>query len=311
MGDKGTFWLPESASTLSPELDALFYFVYWLSVAIFLAVTFAVIYFAVEYRRRDENEVPPIVHENKALEAAWIVIPTILVLIVFTWGFRSYLKLNTPPPNSYEINVTAKQWLWEFTYPNGKTSTGEMHVPVDRPIRVVMNSTDVLHSFFVPAFRVKQDIIPNRYTSVWFEATDVGEHDIFCTEYCGTQHSGMLGKVIVESASAFNTWVNTSDSENMTPVEYGAVLYQQQTCVACHSLDGSRKVGPSFLGLFGRQVSFTDGTSAVADENYILESIVNPAAKIVDTYPPGMPPGYASLPPEQLNALVAFIKEQQ
>ena len=311
MGDKGTFWLPESASTLSPELDALFYFVYWLSVAIFLAVTFAVIYFAVEYRRRDENEVPPIVHENKALEAAWIVIPTILVLIVFTWGFRSYLKLNTPPPNSYEINVTAKQWLWEFTYPNGKTSTGEMHVPVDRPIRVVMNSTDVLHSFFVPAFRVKQDIIPNRYTSVWFEATDVGEHDIFCTEYCGTQHSGMLGKVIVESASAFNTWVNTSDSENMTPVEYGAVLYQQQTCVACPSLDGSRKVGPSFLGLFGRQVSFTDGTSAVADENYILESIVNPAAKIVDTYPPGMPPGYASLPPEQLNALVAFIKEQQ
>ena len=311
MGDKGTFWLPESASTLSPELDALFYFVYWLSVAIFLAVTFAVIYFAVEYRRRDENEVPPIVHENKALEAAWIVIPTILVLIVFTWGFRSYLKLNTPPPNSYEINVTAKQWLWEFTYPNGKTSTGEMHVPVDRPIRVVMNSTDVLHSFFVPAFRVKQDIIPNRYTSVWFEATDVGEHDIFCTEYCGTQHSGMLGKVIVESASAFNTWVNTSDSENMTPVEYGAVLYQQQTCVACHSLDGSRKVGPSFLGLFGRQVSFTDGTSAVADENYILESIVNPAAKIVDTNPPGMPPGYASLPPEQLNALVAFIKEQQ
>lgn len=310
MGDQGTFWLPEGASTLSPELDALYYFVYWLSVAIFVGVTIAVVYFAAKYKRKSDNEVPPIVHESKILEAASIVIPTILVLIVFTWGFRSYLKLNTPPPNSYEIQATGKQWLWEFTYPNGKTSTGDMYVPVDRPVRVVMKSTDVLHSFFVPAFRIKQDVLPNRYSSVWFEATSAGEYDLLCTEYCGTQHSGMLGKVIVQSASEFDTWVNSVESFE-SPAEYGAVLYERQTCNVCHSLDGTRLVGPSFQGLFGRTTTFTDGTSLVADENYILESIVNPTAKVVDTYPPGMPTTYASLESEQLDALVAFIKEQQ
>ncbi|NND71820.1 MAG: cytochrome c oxidase subunit II [Rhodothermales bacterium] len=310
MGDKGTFWLPESGSTLSPGLDSLFYFTYWISVVIFVAVTVAVIVFAIKYRRRNDSDIPPIVHENKLLETAWIVVPTILVLIVFTWGFRSFLKLHSPPANAYEIQVTAKQWLWDYTYPNGKTSTGDLVVPVDRPVRLVMTSTDVLHSFFVPAFRVKQDVVPNRYSSVWFEATGQGEYHILCTEYCGTQHSGMLGSVIVQSAEDFDAWLQ-SGVEDMAPAEYGALLYTQQNCNVCHSVDGTRLVGPTLLGLFGRQTTFTDGTTAVADENYIMESIVNPMAKIVEGYPPGMPTIYSSFDSDQLNALVAFIKEQQ
>ncbi len=310
MGENGTFWLPEGASTLSPELDSLFYFVYWISVIIFVAVTVAIIIFAIKYRRRHEYDVPPIVHESRILEAAWIVVPTILVMIVFTWGFKSFLKLYTPPPNSYEIRVTAKQWLWEFTYPNGAKSTGDLHVPVDRPVKLIMTSDDVLHSFFVPAFRVKQDIIPNRYSSVWFEATRQGEFHILCTEYCGTQHSGMLGKVVVESAQDFETFLQ-ADISLLLPEERGAILYDQQNCAACHSLDGSRRVGPSFQGLFGKENAYTDGSTGTADENYILESIINPMAKVVEGYPPGMPTIYSGLDREELDALVAFIKEQQ
>ena len=310
MGDQGTFWLPESGSTLSPELDALFYFVYWLSVVIFIAVTIAVVVFAIKYRRRSDSDVPPIVHESKILETAWIVVPTILVLIVFTWGFRNFLKLNTPPANAYEIQVTGKQWIWDYTYPNGKKSTGDLHVPVDRPVRLVMTSDDVLHSFFVPAFRVKMDVVPNRYSSVWFEATVTREHPILCTEYCGTQHSGMMGNVVVQSSEDFDAWLQ-SGVEDMAPEEYGALIYTQQNCNVCHSLDGSRLVGPSFQGVFGMQRNFTDGTSGVVDENYLIESIVNPMAKVVESYPPGMPTIYSSLDSDQLNALVAFIKEQQ
>lgn len=313
MGEKGTVWLPEGVSTLAPEIDSLFYFVYWVSVVLFLGVVFTMAYLAFRYRRRSPREIPVPVKENVLLEVAWITVPVILVLVVFNWGFKSFIALGVAPPDTYDIQVRGRQWLWEFEYPNGTIATNELRVPVDRPVRLMMSSTDVIHSFFVPVFRVKQDVVPNRYTSVWFEATRTGEFDLFCTEYCGTQHSGMLAKVMVLGQGEFDTWVESGggDLENLPLPEYGAMLYQQQACFTCHSTDGSVTIGPSFQGLFGSQRPLTDGQTVTADENYLRESILEPQAKLVQGFPPVMPASYSALNERQVSALIAFIQEQQ
>ncbi|ARA93522.1 cytochrome c oxidase subunit II [Rhodothermaceae bacterium RA] len=311
--NNGSAWLPEQASTLAPEIDALFYFVKWVSLIIFVGVVAAMLYFMFKYRRRDAAERPVPVKESKLIEISWVVVPTILVLIVFVWGFQGFIKLNVAPPEAYQITVRAKKWLWEFEYPNGTTTVGEVHVPVGRPVRLNMSSEDVLHSFFVPAFRVKHDVLPNRYTSVWFEATRADTFQVFCTEYCGTQHSGMLAKVIVHPEAEFREWLNSGGGnfDEMPLPEYGAVLYQQQACNSCHSVDGSRIVGPSFQGLYGAERRLADGSTVVADDNYIRESILQPQAKIVEGYPNVMPASYGSLNERQLSALIAFIQQQQ
>jgi cytochrome c oxidase subunit 2 len=304
--------MPDGLSTLAPTVDNLFYFVTWVSTILFAGVIIAMIYFAIRYRRRSAEYVPVPVEESKVLEISWIVIPTILVLITFNWGFKGYMKLAVSPPDSYQITVRAKQWLWEFEYPNGLVTTNELHVPVGRPVRLHMSSEDVLHSLFIPVFRVKQDVLPNRYTSLWFEATTEGEYDVFCTEYCGTSHSGMLAKVVVESQEAFQTWLESGGGMADLPLEeLGEQLYRQQGCVACHTIDGSRLVGPSFQNLFGSQRTFEDGSSAVADENYIRQSIIEPNAHIVQGFQPLMPASYGSLQERQISALIAFIQQQQ
>lgn len=311
MEEKGTVWLPEGVSTLAPEIDSLFNFVNLVSLILFIGVVGGIIFFAFKYRRRSAEEVPVPVTENKVLEAAWIVIPTILVLVLFNWGFKTFIRIQVAPPDAYEINVRAKKWLWEFEYPNGTISTNELHVPVDRPVRMVMNSQDVLHSFFIPVMRVKQDVLPNRYSSVWFEATREGEFQIFCTEYCGTQHSGMLAKLVVQNQDDFNAWLESAGvDEDMPLPEYGQILYEQQACVTCHSIDGSRKIGPTFKGLFGRTETLEGGATVVADEDYLRTSITNPNEQVVAGYPAAMPP-YANLNDRQISALIAFIKEQQ
>ena len=304
--------MPEGASTLAPVVDNLFYFVTWVSTILFAGVILAMAYFAVRYRRRAADEMPVPVEESKLLEISWIVLPTILVLITFNWGFKGFIQLSVSPPDSYEITVRARQWLWEFEYPNGLVVTEELHVPVDRPVRLNMSSEDVLHSFFVPAFRVKQDVLPNRYTSVWFEATREGEFDIFCTEYCGTSHSLMLGRVVAESQDAFEEWLQSGGGMADMPLEeLGETLYRQQGCVACHTIDGSQLVGPSFQNLFGSQRQFGDGGTAVADENYLRESILDPNAHIVEGFQALMPASYGGLSERQLSALIAFIQQQQ
>ncbi len=311
MGENGNVWLPEGASTLAPSIDSLFYFVLIVSTILFVGVVAAMAYFAIRYRRRNASDIPSPVHESRLLEISWVVIPTILVLIVFSWGFRLYVEQGVAPPDSYKIQVQAKQWLWEFEYPNGAKAVNELRVPVDRPVQLTMSSADVIHSLFIPSFRVKYDVLPNRYTSVWFQATKTGEYDLFCTEYCGTQHSGMLAKVIVLTQDAFNEWLKTGGGnfEDMPLPEYGALLYEQQACVTCHSVDGTPKVGPTFKGLFGKNEQ-TESGSITADENYIRESIIEPQAHIVAGYPPVMP-SYASLDERQVSALIAFIQEQQ
>lgn len=302
--------LPDAASTLASEVDTLFNFVNVLSVLIFVGVIGAMFYFIVRYRhRRGTPHTPNPLKENIYVETGWILVPLILSMVIFTWGFKLYLKLNVVPANAYEVQVVAKQWLWEFTYPDGTKSTSELHVPVDTPVKLLMSSQDVLHSFFVPAFRIKFDVLPDRYTSVWFEATKEGEFSLQCTEYCGLQHSGMLGTVVVHSQRGFNEWLESSvDYSTLPPAEYGEILYNEQNCNACHTLDGTGAIAPSFQGLFGKTEQIDDGSSVLVDENYLRESIIDPGAQIVAGYQNAMPGIYGSLSAEQLDALIAFIK---
>lgn len=306
-----TVWLPEQVSTFAADVDSLFYFVYWASVVLFVGVVVTMLYFVYKYRRRSPDERPEIVHQSKWLEASWIIIPAILVLIIFNWGFQGFIRITVAPPDAYQVNVTGRMWLWEFEYPNGVRSTGELHVPVDQPVRLQMSSEDVIHSFFVPAFRMKQDVLPNRYSAVWFEATKPGEYQAFCTEYCGTQHSNMLAKVVVHTREDFEEWLQSGAGLDDVPLpELGARLHQQQACFSCHSTDGSPSIGPTFQGLFGSTRTFQDGTSTVADENYLRESILEPGAKIVEGYQNLMPPSYGGLSEREINGLIEFIKEQ-
>jgi len=311
MTDEQAVWLPDAASSYAGNVDALFYFILAISTVLFVGVVITTVLFAWRFRRRGESDRPTPVKENKLVEISWIVIPTILVIIVFVWGFRVFIHMNTVPPNAMEITVRAQKWSWLFEYPNGVRSV-DLHVPVDRPIKLKMSSADVIHSLFVPAFRTKQDVIPGRYTYAWFEANQQGTFPLLCTEYCGQQHSTMLSSVVVHSQDDYEAWLQENlISEDATPAERGRLLYEQQGCLGCHSLDGTAGAGgPSFLGLAGSERVFTDGTSAIADANYLRESITQPAVKIVEGYMPIMPASYALLSPEEIDALVAFIQEQ-
>lgn len=307
----GSFWLPEGASTLSQEVDSLFYFVTWASAILFVGVMAAMIYFAIRYKRRQAYEVPAPVEPSKFIEISWIVIPTILVLIVFNWGFKVFIKQGVAPPDSYDITVRASMWKWDFEYPDGTVSTGELHVPVDRPVRLMMSSSDVIHSFFVPEFRVKQDVLPDRYSSVWFEATRVDTFQVFCTEYCGNGHSAMLADVVTHSQGEFEDWLESAGAAEDLPLpELGERLYEQQMCVQCHSLDGSATIGPTFQGLFGSTETLADGSSIQVDENYLRESILEPGATIVEGFQNVMPAAYGSLSERQVSALIEFIRLQ-
>ncbi len=308
----GSFWLPDGASTLSPDIDSLFYFVTWASIILFAGVVAAIAFLAYRYRRR-AGAVPARVKPSKAVEISWVVLPTILVLIVFNWGFRLFIEQSVAPPNAYEIYVRGAMWKWDFEYPTGTVSTNELHVPVDRPVRLIMSSEDVLHSFFVPAFRVKQDVLPDRYSSVWFEATRVDTFQVYCTEYCGAGHAVMLASAITHSQGDFEAWLASAGVDEDTPLpELGAQLYRQQACFGCHSLDGTEPVGPTFAGLYGKTETLEDGSTVAVDDDYLRESIVDPGAKIVQGYANvPMPAAYTGLSDRELSALIAFIREQE
>jgi cytochrome c oxidase subunit 2 len=222
------------------------------------------------------------------------------------------VKMNVAPAGAYEIRVTAQQWGFTYTYPNGATSVDKLYVPKGREVKMKMSSKDVLHGFFIPAFRVKYDILPNRYTSVWFKATEKGEYDLFCTEYCGDKHSEMVSTVEVMPPDKFEEWVEGAKLPDDLPLpELGKRLYSTQQCKNCHSLDGSRVVGPSFKGLYGmKNHKMSDGSTVTVDENYLRQSILNPNAKVVKGYPAAMPPNYSNLSERKLSALIAFMKEQ-
>ena len=318
-------WVPPAKSTLAPVIDKPFYFVTWASVVLTIGVIGTMLYLIWVHRRRHAKEQTPAVTPSHVMEVSWVVIPTLLVLVTFVWGFRAFLHVSIPPPDSYEIYVTGKKWLWEFQYANG-TVSNELVAPVDRPVKLIMTSTDVLHSFYVPEFRIKHDVIPNRYTTVWFEATEETsssldeiwseEHQhsgafiqVFCTEYCGQAHSTMSTRLHVVSQDVFDTWLATGGKQEIEiNAETGARLYTQYTCNACHSLDGTQGAGPTFQGLFGKQEQLDDGSSVAVDEEYLRESIVLPGAKIVNGYQNVMP--IISLSDDEVLALIEYIKEQ-
>jgi cytochrome c oxidase subunit II len=240
------------------------------------------------------------------------VIPLFLVIAIFVWGFKGFVNLRTVPKDALEIHVQAQKWSWLFTYPNGYTDT-ELHVPVDRDVRVIIQSTDVLHSLFIPAFRVKMDAVPGRYTDLWFNATKTGAFPIFCTEYCGTAHSDMLSQTIVHEPGGYERWLEEADRarEQMDPVELGQQLYTQQGCATCHSTDGSVRVGPTWKGIFGATHAMTDGTRVVVDENYLRESILQPQARIREGFAPSMPTYQGRLKDFEITALIEYIKTLQ
>jgi cytochrome c oxidase subunit II len=306
---KGGFWLPEQASAGAPGVDRLFSFIFWLSLFFFALIIVLMVVFVVRYRRREGVEPEPSPAHNTALEITWTGIPLLLVMVIFAWGFKVYLDTNVAPANAYEVQVTGQKWKWLFTYPTGHVDDN-LHVPVDQPVRLVMTSEDVIHSFYIPAFRIKHDVVPGRYSTLWFKATKPGEYQVFCAEYCGTGHSDMLAKVIVHEPGGFEKWMDEVGNmfKSMTPVQVGEKLYRVRGCAQCHSIDGKAGVGPTFQGVFGHQVPLKGGATVVADENYVRESILEPQAKIVAGFEPVMPTFKGKLNDREITAVIEFLK---
>lgn len=302
--------MPPGQSTIAPEVDALFNFILTVSIILFLVVVTGMVYFVWRYRRRGKEELTTGAAHNLKLELVWSIIPTILVIIVFFWGFRIFMKMHIAPKDAYEVKVTGQKWFWSFDYANGAATVNDLVVPAGKPVRLTMSSKDVIHSFFVPDFRVKMDVLPNRYTVTWFEAPNPGEHNLFCAEYCGTSHSDMIGRVRVLGEREFAEWEEAGEAsgEGLSLEQYGEQLYTAKACNTCHRIDGAAHTGPSFLGIYGSSHQMSDGSTVQIDENYIRESILNPQAKIVAGYQPVMPTYQGILSNRQVDALVAFIK---
>lgn len=300
--------LPEQASTIAADVDLLYNFVMWLSIVATVAVMGVMLFFAFRYKRRSDTDPTPHIPGSHKLEIIWTIVPAIVFIAISVWGIVVYHKMDNPPANAFAIHVTGKQWFWEFTYGNGKKTTNELRVPVGRPVVLQMTSNDVLHSFFIPTFRVKKDVVPGYRSQLWFTATKVGEYDLFCTEFCGTNHSGMLGKVIVERQSVFDEWYAQVDAGNKTPADLGADLFKSKGCFSCHSVDGSALVGPSLKGVWGKQTELADGSSVKVEDNYIRESLMNPTAKVVKGFPPVMPPFQGQLTEDEVTQLIEYLK---
>ncbi len=311
MDTTGSLFLPPSSSTISPEVDALLSFLFYAALFFLAVVSFSLIFFLFKYRRRGQILQPSTgPTHNLALEIIWTVVPLALVLFLFVWGFRVYMRMSVVPKDALEIKVTGQKWFWSFAYPDGATSVNELVVPAGKPIKLLMSSTDVIHSFFVPDFRLKRDVLPNRYTILWFEAPREGSHRLTCAEYCGTKHSLMTGTVRVVNDRQYAEWLQAGSQAGagLSPLEFGAKLYADRECETCHSTDGTPGNGPSFLGVYGHRVTFADGTSLETDENYLRESILLPQKKVVAGYQPIMPTYQSLLKPAEVDALIAYIK---
>lgn len=309
-------YLPEQASEIAPKIDWLNNLVTDLSVFFTVAIVGAMIYFAFKYKRTKKHQkgfTSPT--DSHFLEVMWTVVPTLISCYILYYGIVYYRELRHVPANPIEINGIGKQWVWDFEYNTGKKTTNEITIPVNKPVKFILTSKDVLHSFFIPAMRVKSDVIPGHYTYVSFTPVKTGRYYTFCTEYCGKDHSAMLAKLNVVSQAEYDRWVNDlSESklaEKLDLGELGAKLYEEKQCKSCHSLDGTRLVGPSWLKLFGKEEEFEDGTKIQVDENYLRTAILNPNAQIAMTYPKNVMPAYeGQLSEREISALITFIKEQ-
>lgn len=291
---------------MADRVDALTLFLVGVSGFFATLICVLIVYFAIKYRRRSDDERPPAVRSDVRLEIFWTVVPLGLTLIMFFWGADLYFTTFTPPANSLEIAVVAKQWMWKAQHPEGQQEIDELHVPTGRPVKLVLTSQDVIHDFFVPAFRVKRDVVPGRYTTVWFEANKPGEYHLFCAQYCGTQHSGMIGRIVVMTQAEYQHWL-TASATGVPMATAGARLFQQLACTSCHGEAGSDR-GPSLIGLYGRSVKLQSGGSVTADDGYIRESIINPQAKVVAGYRPIMPTFKGQITEDGILQIVAYVK---
>jgi len=297
---------PEQASTLAPRVDNLYFFIVAVTAFFALAVTVVVIYFAVKYRTDDPLAVGASIHGSIPLELAWSIVPFIISIVIFAWAADVFFDIVRPPNQTLEIYATGKRWMWKFQHIDGQNEINELHVPVGRAVKVTFTSEDVLHSLFFPAFRVKADAIPGRYSSVWFSATKVGEYHLFCAEYCGTKHSGMVGKVVVMEPAAYQAWL-TGGVVGGSLAARGEQLFNDLACNSCHLNDGKGR-GPSLVNKFGSPEELSNGTVVTVNESYVRESILTPQAKLVATYQPLMPTFQGLLSEENVMALIEYVK---
>jgi cytochrome c oxidase subunit 2 len=305
MRNTGFRLFPEQASTFAMDVDALYFFILAVTSFFALVVAALVIYFGVRYRRRHKGEIGARIEGNLVLELLWSVIPTVIAMVMFGWGASVYYHLRRPPDEAIQIYAVGKQWMWKFQHLEGQREINELHVPLGRAVKVTMTSEDVLHSLYFPSFRQKMDVIPGRYTTLWFEASKVGTYHIFCAEYCGTNHSRMIGQVVVMEPTEFQSWLAGGGEGSLA--ERGAALFQQLACNSCH-LDSGQGRGPSLKDIFGKPVELQGGGTAVADEAYLRESILNSQAKIVRGFQPLMPTFQGLISEEGLVALIEHVK---
>jgi cytochrome c oxidase subunit II len=299
--------LPPNASSVATEMDLLYLFITAVSAFFVVLVAALVLFFALKYRRRHPEEVGADIHGSLVLELTWTIIPLVLALVMFVWGADLFFRLARPPQDSMDIFVVGKQWMWKVQHPSGVREINEMHVPVGRNVRIFLGSEDVLHDYSIPAFRVKMDAVPGRITTLWFNATKPGTYHIFCAEFCGTKHSGMIGSVIAMPPEAYEKWIAGGASGSAT--NNGEKLFNDPAyaCVTCHKSDSTGR-GPTLHGVFGSTVPLVGGGKVVADENYLRESIMNPTAKVVEGYAPIMPSFQGTINEENLMQLIAYIK---
>ena len=297
---------PDQASTFARDVDALYFFIFAVSAFFALAVTVAVIYFGVRFRQKKTGEIGARIEGSLPLELLWSVIPTILTMVMFGWGASLFFHIRRPPAEAMQIYAVGKQWMWKFQHPEGQREINELHVPKGRAIKVTVSSEDVIHSLYFPSFRTKIDAIPGRYTELWFEASRTGRFHIFCAEYCGTSHSGMIGTVIVMEPADYQAWLAGGGAEGSLS-QRGAKLFQDLTCVTCH-LDSGQGRGPSLKDLIGTTVALQDGSTAVVNEAYLRESILNSQAIIVKGYQPLMPAFQGLISEEGLVSLIEHLK---
>lgn len=307
--DQGSLWFPEAANQYARNVDFLHDVIVYVSIFLFVTMVGTTLWFVIRFRRKQDNLVAKKqIDENLKIELAWTIIPFIAVMVMFAWGFRDYMQGQTSPANVMEIKVIGQKWNWLFEYPEGFNKPRDLVVPVGKDVRLVMVSRDVLHSFYLPNFRIKRDVIPYRYTSLILRTEEIGSYQVFCTEYCGDQHSSMYATLHVVSEQDYKKFIEEEKEKvSIPPVELGQQIYTSYGCNACHSLDGSSMTGPTWKGLFGKTRVLTDNSEVVADENYLRTSIVSPSSEVVKGYGNVMP-SFAYLSDKQIEGVIAYIK---
>jgi len=302
----GTPLFPDAVSTMAPRVDALFFYLLGLTAFFSLLIAGLIVYYAIKFRRRAHDQIGARIEGGKVLEITWTIIPFVIVMSIFVWGASVFFAMSRPPDNAINVYGVGKQWMWKFQHLNGQREINELHVPVGRPVKLVMTSEDVIHDVYVPGFRVKADVIPGRYTSLWFEPTKPGRYHLFCAEYCGTRHSGMIGEVVVMEPDEFQAWLSSGGAEGSL-ASAGAKLFADLACNTCHRPDVQGRA-PRLDGLFGRTVTLEGGARVVVDEAYIREAIVNPNARIAQGFQPVMPSYQGVVTEEGLLQLIEYVK---